>query len=77
MQEAASKLDLDREKRMAALAEREKIEWEKDEAAREQSAKYGGRGDFVSGLHRKAGEMNIGERMKRGRGGLEKEAVNE
>ncbi|KAL9015004.1 MAG: hypothetical protein Q9173_000359 [Seirophora scorigena] len=54
MQQNASDLDLDREKRMAAIAENEAAEREADEAARARSAKYGGRGNFVNGLNRKA-----------------------
>lgn len=72
MQEAASELDQDREKRILAIAERERVEKEEEEKARAKSAKYGGKGDFVHGLHRKAGDMGIGERMRRGRGGLAK-----
>ena len=77
MQEAASELDQDREKRIATITERERVEREEEEKARAKSAKYGGKGNFVHGLHRKAGEMDIGERMRRGRGGLEKVATDE
>ncbi len=77
MQEAASELDQDREKRIAAIAERERVEKEEEEKARAKSAKYGGKGDFVHGLHRKAGDMDIGERMRRGRGGLGKQGEDE
>lgn len=73
MQEAATVLDREREGRINAVENREKIEREMDEAARLKSAKYGGKGDFVNGLNRKAGALNIGERMRRGRGGLEKD----
>ena len=73
MQQAASELDIDREKRIAAMAEREKRNREVDETARARSAKYGGAGDFVSGMNRKAGEMDLGERMRRGRGGYQRE----
>ncbi|MCJ1226127.1 RNA-splicing factor [Toensbergia leucococca] len=73
MQQAASELDHDRDKRIAAMVEREKARQEADDAARVRSAHYGGKGDFVNGLNRKAGEENLGERIRRGRGGLEKE----
>ena len=73
MQQAASELDQDRDKRVSAITEREKAERESDEAARAKSARHGGRGDFVHGLNRKAGDLDIGERMRRGRGGLERE----
>ncbi|KAI8959742.1 Pre-mRNA splicing factor-domain-containing protein [Daldinia sp. FL1419] len=51
MQEAASELDQDREKRLAALAEKERQEREADNKAREKSGKYGDR-EFVNGLRR-------------------------
>ncbi|KAI1408225.1 Pre-mRNA splicing factor-domain-containing protein [Hypoxylon sp. FL1857] len=51
MQEAASELDQDREKRLAALAEKERLEREADDKARERSGKYGDR-EFVNGLRR-------------------------
>ena len=72
MQQAASDLDKDREMRITAMEAREKVDREADEAARSKSAFYGGKGDFVNGLHRKAGALDVGERMRRGRGGLEK-----
>lgn len=72
MQQAATELDQDREKSLAAIAERERVEREKEEKTRAKSAKFGGKGEFVQGLQRKAGEMDIGERMRRGRGALEK-----
>lgn len=73
MQEAASELDQDRAKRIAAIEQRERVEQEADDTARARSSKYGGKGDFVTGLHRKAGGMDIGERMRRGRQGLERD----
>lgn len=73
MQSAASELDQDRAKRIAAIEEREKAEQAKEDAARARSSKYGGKGDFVTGLNRKAGEMSIGDRMKRGAHGLERD----
>ena len=73
MQQAASELDQDRQERLVAIETREKMEQAEDDAARSQSARYGGKGDFVHGLHRKAGALDIGERMRRGRGGLERE----
>lgn len=72
MQRDAYDLDQDRERRITAIEAREKIEREADEAARSKSAIYGGKGDFVNGLNRKAGALDISERMRRGRGGLEK-----
>ena len=72
MQTAAADLDQDREDRLRKADENEQREREADEAARAKSAKYGGKGDFVVGLHRKAGELRLDERMRRGRGAYEK-----
>ena len=77
MQQAATELDQDREKRIAAISERERAEREEEDKARAKSAKYGGKGEFVHGLHRKAGELDIGERMRRGRGGLGKQGTDD
>ncbi|KAI0018823.1 Pre-mRNA splicing factor-domain-containing protein [Xylariomycetidae sp. FL0641] len=52
MQAAASELDQDREKRLAALDEKEQLAREADNRAREKSGKYGER-EFVNGLRRK------------------------
>lgn len=72
MEQAASELDRDRENRIAALEEREKAEREADDIARSKAAKYGGKGEFVSRLNRKAGELDVGERIRRSRGILER-----
>lgn len=73
MQQAASELDQDRERRLAAIAARDKAAQEADDAARARNAKEGGRGDFVNSLNRKAGELDLGERVRRGRAGMERE----
>ncbi|KAL9609176.1 MAG: hypothetical protein Q9167_006035 [Letrouitia subvulpina] len=73
MQQNASDLDQDRARRIAAIEEQEKANFHADEAARARSAKYGSKGEFVNGLNRKAGELGIGERIRRGRRGIEKE----
>jgi len=73
MQQDASHLDVEREKRLAALAVQERAQREAEDRARERSSKYGDKGDFVSGLHRKAGDMGLAERIGRGRQGLQKD----
>ncbi|MCJ1479995.1 RNA-splicing factor [Schaereria dolodes] len=74
MQQAATELDKDREKRIIAISEKEEADRRADDAARSRTAKYGGgKGDFVNGLNRKAGDIDIGERMRRGKGGLARE----
>jgi hypothetical protein len=69
MQQDASSLDADREKRLKALEEQERVAREAEDRARAKSSKYTDKGDFVNGLHRKAGEMNLGDRIGRGRQG--------
>ncbi|KAL8710227.1 MAG: hypothetical protein Q9220_005158 [cf. Caloplaca sp. 1 TL-2023] len=73
MQENAVELDQDRGRRFAEIAKQEELDRVADEVARVRSAKYGGRGDFVHGLNRKAGDLDIGERMRRGRQNLGRE----
>lgn len=73
MQQAASELDQDRERRLAAIAARDKEEAEREAEARARNAKYGGRADFMHGLNRRAGDMNLGDRLGRGKAGLERE----
>ena len=73
MQQAASELDQDRERRLAAIAAKDRAEAEKDESARARNAKHGSRADFVNGLNRRAGDMDLAERVGRGKAGMEKE----
>ena len=73
MQSDASRLDQDRERRLAAIRARDQGAEEADQAARMRAAKYGGQGDFVLGLNRKAGDMDLAERVRRGRGGLRRD----
>ncbi|KAH7333335.1 Pre-mRNA splicing factor-domain-containing protein [Rhexocercosporidium sp. MPI-PUGE-AT-0058] len=73
MQQDASSLDLDREKRLAALAEQEKITREAEDKARARSSKYGDKGDFINGLHKKAGNMGLADRIGRGRQGFQRD----
>jgi hypothetical protein len=65
MQQDASELDQQRERRLAELAEREKAQAERDNAARARNARYGGRADFVNNFHKKAGDLSLGDRMGR------------
>ena len=70
MQSDATQLDADRERRLAAIAERERKEQEAEQAARSRSSKYGGKGDFVMDLNRKAGNLDLAERIRRGKQGM-------
>ena len=73
MQQAATELDVDREQRLAALAAKDKADAEADNVARAKNAKYGGRADFMNGLNRKAGDLDLGERVRRGKLNMERE----
>lgn len=73
MMSNASKLDEDRVKRLAELAEREKGQFEADEAARTKAARLGGKGEFLSGLNRKVGDLDLAERVRRGKGNMVRE----
>jgi hypothetical protein len=73
MQQDASKLDVDREKRLAALAEREKADREAEDLSRAKSSKYTATRHFMTGLHQKAGDMSLGDRIGRGRQGFQKD----
>lgn len=67
MQSNADQMNIDRANRLTELSEKEKIELEKEEAARIHSSKYGGKGAFLSGVNKKAGDLDLGERVRRGR----------
>ena len=70
MQANAQELDVDRQKRLAQLAEKEKAALEAEEEARKRSSRYGGKGDFMSALSKKTIDMDLGERVRRGKGTL-------
>ncbi|KPI44319.1 Pre-mRNA-splicing factor CWC25 [Cyphellophora attinorum] len=69
MQQAATELDQQREKRLADLAVKDREDRDQDDAARARNAKsFGGRASFVNDYHKKAGDMNLGDRMNRNGG---------
>lgn len=69
MQVDASELDVQRQRRLQEIAEREQQAVELDEKARARNAQLGdGRADFVNGFHKRAGNLSLSERM--GRQGL-------
>lgn len=72
MEANAEELDIDRKKRLATIAEKERTELEGEEEARRRSSRYGGRGDFMSSLNKKTFDMDLGERVRRGKGTLVK-----
>ncbi|RAL66705.1 hypothetical protein DID88_007489 [Monilinia fructigena] len=65
MQQDASSLDIDREKRLKALEEQERIAREAEGRARSKSSKYSDKGDFINSLNRTAGNMNLADRIGR------------
>jgi hypothetical protein len=73
MQQNADDLDRMRAERLAAADARERAEREADEAARAQTSRSGGRGAFISSVNRRAGELDLSERLRRGRANVEKE----
>ena len=68
MQSAATDLDQDRVQRLAAIEERERQAREQDARGRER----GGDRGFVNGLHKQAGNLNLADRVGRGRPGIER-----
>ncbi|KAI9903436.1 hypothetical protein N3K66_002788 [Trichothecium roseum] len=64
MQSAATDLDKDRDQRLSALEEQERLRREADDRGRER----GGERGFVNGLHKQAGELDMATRMGKGRG---------
>lgn len=73
MQQNASTLDVDREKRLTALAEREKEDREAEDNARAKASRNGDKGEFMRNMNRKAGELGLADRIGRGRQGLQKD----
>ena len=65
MQQDASELDDQRDTRLAEIAAKDRIDRERDDAARARNAKYGGRADFVGSFHKKAGDLSLADRMGR------------
>jgi Pre-mRNA splicing factor/N-terminal domain of CBF1 interacting co-repressor CIR len=68
MQQDASELDQQREKRLAEIDARDKSNIERDDAARARNARSGGRADFVNSFHKKAGDLSLGDRLGRSGG---------
>lgn len=73
MQLNAGELEKARAHRMTQAEALDKANQATEEAARAESSKYGGKGAFVHGMNRRAGEMDLGERLRRGRGNVEKQ----
>lgn len=65
MQEDATDLDLQRQKRLQDIENRDQRAAEADDRERARNARYGGRADFVNGFHKRAGDLSLSERMGR------------
>ncbi len=64
MQEAATDLDKDRERRLAAIEAAEKAQQEADNQVRQRNKKYGGNAGFTSSLQSRAAEMKVADRVR-------------
>ena len=73
MQQNASSLDVDREKRLAALAKQEKVDREEEDNARAKASRNGDKGEFMRNMNRQVGELGLADRIGRGRQGLQKD----
>lgn len=65
MQADATNLDVQRQRRLAEIAQRDQSSADREERARAQNARYGGRADFINGLNKKAGDMRLSSRVDR------------
>ncbi|RPB00204.1 hypothetical protein L873DRAFT_1843153 [Choiromyces venosus 120613-1] len=63
----APQMNAERAQRLAELSIKEKVELEAEEKACMRSSKLGGKGEFLAGVNRKAGDLDLGERVRRGR----------
>ncbi|KAK4125204.1 hypothetical protein N657DRAFT_644039 [Parathielavia appendiculata] len=63
MQEAATDLDKDRERRLAMIAEQERVAQEMDERARQRNKRFGGDAGFMNQLHTRAAELKVADRV--------------
>lgn len=70
MQANANQMNADRAKRLAELTVKEKAELAAEEQARLRSSKLGGKGEFLTGVNRRAGDLDLAERVRRGRQNL-------
>ncbi|KAK1758689.1 pre-mRNA-splicing factor CWC25 [Echria macrotheca] len=66
MQEAATDLDLDRERRLAAIEAAERARQEADDKIRQRNKKYGGDAGFTNSLFSRAADLKIADRVRAG-----------
>ena len=72
MQQDATNMDEDRKQRVEKITAQEQEDMEREAAGRAKSNNNGSI-RFISNEHRKAGDLGLGERMRRGRGGYERD----
>lgn len=65
MQQDASELDQQRQKRLQDIDDRDMKAVEADHRDRLENARYDGRADFVDRFHKRAGDLSLSERMGR------------
>jgi len=65
MQEAATDLDQDRERRLTLLAEKERSAQETDDRVRQRNKRFGGDAGFMNQLHTRASELKVADRVGR------------
>lgn len=69
MQSAANEMDQDRSERLAAIEEKDRLARDADERARERN----GDRAFTNGLHKQAGDLDLGARMGRNKHGYQRD----
>lgn len=68
MQQDASELDAQRQRRLEEIAQREQEAADIDDRARARNARFrDGRADFVNGFHKRVGDLSLSEKMGRQR----------
>lgn len=70
MQSNAQNMNQERLQRIAELEAKEKAMSAVEENERMKNSKYGGQAKFLSGANKKAQELDLGERVRRGRQGM-------
>lgn len=70
MQKDAQQMHSDRARRIEELTEKEKAAAAVEEEARMRNKRIGGRAEFLTGASKKAVDLDLGERVRRGRQGM-------
>ncbi|TGZ83288.1 hypothetical protein EX30DRAFT_394511 [Ascodesmis nigricans] len=70
MQSNAENMNVDRAKRIAELEAKEKAEAETEAEARMKNNRQGGKAEFLSSASKSAGNLDLAERVRRGRQGM-------